>query len=182
VTHAVVLSSVGAHLPERTGPILGLRSFEQKLREVPGLNALVLRPCSFMENFLAQVGVIQMFGMMAGAARADLREAMIATRDIGTVGERDLTATETATAIGNAIGRPGLAYMQAPDEQVKMGMMQMGLSASYVDLILEMIRAMNDGYLAPEEEREPENTTPTSIEQWAAEVFAPAFRGQAATA
>lgn len=201
VTHVVALSSVGAHLPERTGPILGLRSFEQKLRGITGLNALILRPVSFMENLLVQVNIIQMFGMLAGAHRADLKEAMIATRDIGAVaaqalarrvfkkveaiellGERDVTMVEAATIIGNAIGKPDLAYMQLPDEQVRGGMMQMGLSASYVDLILEMIHAMNDGYLKPEEDREPENSTPTTLEQWAADTFAPAFRGQAATA
>ena len=88
VKHAVVLSSIGADKPDKTGPVLGLRSLEHKLGGITGLNALILRPGYFMENLLPQVGVIQSFGMTGGPLRGDLKVAMIATQDIGAAAAR----------------------------------------------------------------------------------------------
>jgi hypothetical protein len=45
-----------------------------------------------------------------------------------------------------------------------------------------MYKAINAGVLIPQEPRSPENTTPTSFEQFVQDVFAPAYRGVAATA
>jgi uncharacterized protein YbjT (DUF2867 family) len=72
VPYAVILSSIGADKTERTGPILGLRSFEQKVGRIPGLNTLSLRANFFLDNFLPQVEVIQTLGFMAGGLRPDL--------------------------------------------------------------------------------------------------------------
>src|SRR5205807_10323621 len=71
VTHAVTLSSVGADKPEKTGPVVGLRKMEMRLAQVRGLNALHLRAGYFMENTLAQIGIIRSFGIMAGAGCAE---------------------------------------------------------------------------------------------------------------
>ena len=60
--YAVILSSVGADKPEKTGPIVGLHNFEQKIGRIASLNALYLRAGYFLENLLAQVQVIQKFG------------------------------------------------------------------------------------------------------------------------
>src|SRR2546429_8753971 len=81
VTHAVTLSSVGADKPEKTGPVVGLRKMEMRLAQVRGLNALHLRAGYFMENTLAQIGIIRSFGIMAGGGRADPPLPLIATRD-----------------------------------------------------------------------------------------------------
>jgi len=200
VAYAVVLSSIGADKPDKTGPVVGLRSLEHKLGGVAGLNALMLRPGYFMENLLPQVGVIQNFGMTAGPLRGDLKVAMIATQDIGAaaadallkldfigqptrelLGQRDVTYQEVAAIIGNAIGRPGLNYAQLPPSQLKPALVQMGMSANMADLLLEMSDAMNSGYMAPLEPRSAHNTTPTSIEAFVAEKFATAFAGKAAS-
>jgi hypothetical protein len=58
VAHAVTLSSVGADKPDKTGPVVGLRKMELRLAQVPRLNALHLRAGYFMENTLAQIGII----------------------------------------------------------------------------------------------------------------------------
>jgi len=47
---------------------------------------------------------------------------------------------------------------------------------------IEMFNAMNTGVLAALEPRSPENSTPTSFEQFVQDVFAPAYHGKAATA
>ena len=201
VPYAVCLSSVGADKPERVGPVNGLHSFEQKINRIPNLNALILRPTYFMENSLMQLKIIQTMGTMGGLLKADLPLAQIATRDIGDyaanallqlnftgkttrelLGQREVSMKETATAFGNAIGKPGLGYSQFPAFAVEMAMKQMGMTAGSVKLMVEMIDAMNSGWMKPLEPRSAENTTPTSIEIFAAEVFAPAYQGKAASA
>ena len=201
VTHVVALSSFGADKAEKTGPVLGLHNLEQKLNTLPGLNAVYLRAGYFMENLLPQVQVIRNFGIVGGPLRADLRLPMIATRDIGAIaaellrkqdfvgkqahellGQRDLDCREAASVIGNAIERPGLAYMQLPPQQLKPALTQMGMSSSMADLLLEMSEALNSGYMVALEPRSAQNTTPTSIETFVAEEFVPRFQGKAAGA
>lgn len=201
VKHVVTLSSVGADKPEKTGPVAGLHYMEERFAGIPKLNVLHLRPGYFMENTLAQVGIIQGFGMMAGPLRADLPLAMIATKDIGAVageallqlnfsgkqtrellGPREITYLEVARIVGTAIGRPALAYIQLPAEQVIMAMTQMGMSKNFATLICEMSDALNNGYMRPLAPRSEKNTMPTSFETFVQEVFLPAFKGQAASA
>src|ERR1051325_10348481 len=84
VDYVVSLSSIGADKPQGTGPVAGLHYLEQTLNRIPGLNALHLRAAYFMENTLAQIGIIQTMDTTAGPLRPDLKLPMIATRDIGT--------------------------------------------------------------------------------------------------
>jgi uncharacterized protein YbjT (DUF2867 family) len=201
VKQAVALSSVGADKPEKTGPVVGLRRLEEKLESIGGLNVLFLRAGYFMENILPQVGVIQSFGNMAGPVRAELPLPMIATRDIGAaaaealtrrdiqgkqrrelLGARDVSYTQVAKVVGAAIGKPNLQYQQVGAAQLKPALMQMGMSANMVDLLLEMSDALNSGYMRALEPRSAQNTTPTTIETFVAEVFVSAFRAQAARA
>jgi len=199
VKYAVVLSSVGADKPDKTGPVVGLYNLERKLGAISGLNALYLRPAAFMENLLSQVGVIKAFGTMAGPVKGDLPIPMIATRDIGDAaadallqldfqgkstrelqGARDVTNIEAAKIIGAAIGKPDLTYKQMSAAQLKPGFVQMGMSSNMADLLLELAEAQNSGHLRVLEPRSPRNTTSTTLETFAAEVFAPAYRGQKA--
>jgi uncharacterized protein YbjT (DUF2867 family) len=199
VEHAVVLSSFGADKPHKTGPVVGLHNLEEKLNGIPGLNALYLRAGYFMENILPQVGVIKSFGDMAGPVKGDLPLPMIATRDIGAAaaeallkldfegkrprelqGARDVTYVEVARIVGSAIGKPDLAYSQMPAAQLKPALMQMGMSSSMADLLLEMADALNSGYMKMLEPRSRENTTPTTLETFVTEVFVPTYRGEKA--
>jgi uncharacterized protein YbjT (DUF2867 family) len=199
VKHAVALSSFGADKPDRTGPVLGLHTLEEKLNGIAGLNALYLRAGYFMENILSQVGVIQSFGVIAGPVRPDLALPLIATRDIGTAaaeallkldfngkhtrelqGVRDVTYNDVAKIVGAAIGKPDLKYMQMPAAQLKPALTQMGMSSNMVDLLLEMAESLNSGHMKMLQPRSPANSTPTTFETFVAEVFVPAYRGKAA--
>jgi len=201
VEYVVSLSSVGADKPEGNGPVAGLHYLEQTINRIPSLNALHLRPAYFMENTLAQIGIIQTMNTTAGPLRPDLTMPMIATRDIGTaaasallalnfsdkqtrelLGERDLSYAEAASIIGKAVGKPELKYVQLPDEQIRGAFLQMGMSANVADLILEMSAALNSGHMKPLEERTAENTTPTSFESFVEQEFVPAYRGKATSA
>jgi uncharacterized protein YbjT (DUF2867 family) len=199
--YAICLSSFGADKSERVGPVNGLHTFEQKIQRIPNLNALILRPAWFMENHLAQVKIIQTMGTTGGLLKGDLAIPQIATRDIGDyaaeaflqlkftgkttrelLGQRDVSMKETATVFGKAIGKPSLGYSQFPGFAVEMAMKQMGMSGSLAKLMVEMNDALNTGWMKALEPRSAENTTPTSIETFATELFVPAFHGKAAGA
>jgi len=201
VRHVVALSSMGADKAEKVGPVVGLYNLEKKVGAIAGLNVLFLRAGYFMENLLPQAGLIQSMGMTAGPLRADLRVPMIATRDIGAaaadslskldftgkqtrelLGARDVTYSEVARIIGAAIAKPDLTYKQLPAAQLKPALMQMGMSASMADLLLEMSDSLNSGYMKALEPRSPKNTTLTTLETFVSEVFVPAYRGKAARA
>jgi uncharacterized protein YbjT (DUF2867 family) len=198
IKYTVVLSSVGADKSQGTGPVTGLHSLEKKLEGIAGLNALFLRPGYFMENVLPQAGVIKSMGMMAGPVKEDLPLQMIATRDIGAYaaeallklgftgkstqelqGPRDVTYLEIAKIVGASIGKEDLTYKQVPAAQLKLVLMQMGMSANMADLLLELADALNSGHMKMLEARSSANATPTTIESFVAEVFLPAYRGRA---
>ena len=199
--YAVHLSSYGAQVPEGTGPIAGLHSSEQKLNAIRDLTVLHLRAAYFMENNLAAIGMIHGIGMFGGALLPDLKLPMIATPDVGDyaaqrlldldfsgkqtrelLGERDLSMTEATAVIARGIGKPDLRYEQFPYDQVQQVLTQMGIPPKGAALYIEMYKAINAGVLIPLEPRSPQNSTPTSFEQFVHDVFAPAYHGKAPTA
>jgi uncharacterized protein YbjT (DUF2867 family) len=198
ISHVVLLSSIGAQHANKTGPIQALHTFEEKLKQVPNLNALFLRPGPFMENFLMLIPLVHSMGFLAGGIDHDVKMPMIATHDIGLVaaealqrrdftgfstrelhGPRDISHDEAAKAIGAAIGKPKLSYKHFPAFLIEQGMKQMGIPGKTAGLMSEMNEAANDGRLKPLEERSAKNTTPTAIEDWAREVFLPAYNAKA---
>ena len=199
--HVVALSSIGADKPDKTGPVAGLHVLENRFSRIPGLNLLLLRAGYFMENTLAQAGIIKTMGAAAGPVRPDLKLPMIATRDIGAfaaeallnlqftgtqrpelLGQRDLSYTEVATIIGKAIGKPELGYVQAPDEQLRPALKQMGMSENVANQILELAAALNSGHVRALEPRTPRNTTPTSYETFVDAELVPVYQGRSVAA
>lgn len=201
VQYAVALSSFGADKRERTGYVAALSRFEQKLRQIAGLNLTCLRAGYFMENTLAFVGMLHAMGKTRGPLRPDLKLPMIATRDIGAcaadvllklnfrgkqtrelLGQRELDMNEATAIIGRAIGKPDVEYTHLPPEHVRPGLLQIGMSANMVELLLEMSDSLNSGHIRAIEKRSSENTTPTSFEAFVADLFMPLYRGTSRTA
>jgi uncharacterized protein YbjT (DUF2867 family) len=201
VRYVVSLSSFGADKADKTGPVLGLHLREERLNAIAGLNVLHVRAGYFMENTLAQIGIIKSMGVAAGPLRGELELPMIATRDIGAfaaerlalldfngsqthelLGERNISMAEAAGIIGRAIGRPQLSYVRVPNEQVMEAFRQMGASESTAKLMIEMTGALNSGHMASLEKRTTENSTPTSFEIFVKQEFAPQFLGKRASA
>jgi len=194
VKYVVNLSSQGAHLPERTGPIKGLHDQEERLNKLEGVNVLHLRPTYFMENLLMNIDLIRKMNIMGSAIRGDVKFAMIATKDIAAyaaerlikrdftgksvadlLGERDLTLNEAAVIIGKKLGKPDLAYVAFPYEDAEKGMVAMGLTPDMSRLYVEMSKALNDGLFAVNIPRTKQNTTPTAFEAFADD-FAAAYQ------
>ncbi len=190
VKYVVNISSNGAHTTENNGPIAGLARFEKKLNALADISILHLRPTYFMENQFATIGLIKNMGITGSSAKGDIPIPMIATQDIAKVvaekllalnftgttvlpllGARDVSFSEAATIIGNAIGKPELQYIQFPADQAKQGMMQAGLNAAWADSYNEMNEGMGLGVMNSET-RTPEATTPTTLEEFAKTTFA----------
>ncbi len=194
VEHVLFLSSHGAHLAENTGPIKGLHDVEQQLNELDDVNVLYLRPTYFMENLLANVGMIKNMGIIGSEIKGDVKFSMIATQDIALVaadhlikrdfsgksvhellGERDVSLQEVTKIFGGEIGKPDLNYIQLSSEDAKKGMMESGLSDDVSDQLLELGQAITSGIIAVNQPRTAENTTDTSIEEFA-EFFAQVYK------
>lgn len=195
VPHVVTLSSIGAHLPDGTGPILGVHDLESKFERLPDAGVVHLRPAYFMENHLYGIPVIRGNGIYGSPIRPDVPIPMVATKDIGDIaaqvlrkkaspgksvryllGPRDLTMAEAARILGETIGNPKLPYVQFSERDARKAMAEMGMSDSLVSAMLEMYRGFNAGKILPTVERGAGNTTPTTLEEFARNVFMPAYR------
>jgi len=198
VRYVVNLSSQGAHLTDKTGPIAGLHDQEQRLDKLIGVNVLHLRPTYFMENLLMNIDMIRKMNIMGSAVRGDVKFAMIAAKDIAAyaaerlvkrnftgssvvdlLGERDLSLNEAAAIIGKKLGKPDLAYVAFPYEDAEKGMVAMGLTPDMSKLYIEMSKALNNGLFAVNIGRTKENTTKTSFEIFA-DQFAAAYKSATA--
>jgi len=125
-------------------------------------------------------------GIMGSPVKGDLSFPIVATKDIAAVvaqrlltlkftgntieyvlGERDLSYNEIAKVIGLAIGRPDLKYVMFPYEDAAKAMVQAGfVSENVAGLLNGLARAMNDGSALNAYQRTPENSTPTTIEDF----------------
>jgi len=198
VTQVVNLSSIGGHLSAGTGPIKGLHDNEERFNTLERVNVIHLRPAFFMENLLLGVDVIKNMGVNGSGVDPKVGLPMIATRDIAAVaadlmeqggfngksvrellGPGDLSMPDATTAIGRAIGKDDLKYVQLSYENVRTAMLGLGMSGSVVDEIIEMYHGMNEGIIRGLEERSAENTTPTTIDEFAVTIFAAAYNGAA---
>ena len=201
VPYVVNLSSIGAQHAEKTGPIVGLHNQEEKLNRIAGLNVLHLRAAYFMENLLMSIPPLRSMGMLPGGLTSDMPMPWIATKDIGEYaatrlaardfsgsstqelhGQRDISMKEAASIVGKSIGKPNLGYMQVPFMMLEPALVQMGLPKKTATLLIEMWKGANAGLIVPQEQRSAENTTPTTIESFVTEVFAPAYLGKTAGA
>jgi uncharacterized protein YbjT (DUF2867 family) len=193
VRFVVSLSSIGAHLAEKNGPIRGLHNQEVRLNNLNALHAVHLRPAHFMENLLWSIPTIQSLGINGSPLRGDLPIPMVATRDIGAkaaeflagltfqghtafefFGPRLVTMREATTILGKAIGKPDLQYVQFPYEDAEKAMVKAGLSPDAARLMIEMNRSFNEGFIRPTQPMIQDHLGTTNIETFA-KTFTAAF-------
>jgi uncharacterized protein YbjT (DUF2867 family) len=192
VKYVVNLSSIGAEHTSGTGPVVGLHKLEERLNRIEGLNVLHLRCAYFMENLLANMGLINSRGIIGSPVRGDMSLPMIATRDIASVaadrlvkrnfsgssirvlwGERDLSMIEATSIIAAKINKPNLAYVMFSSDDVDKGFASAGLSPDMGRWYVEMSKAF--GRVTESVKRSPQNTTWTSFEQFCDEAILPVY-------
>lgn len=160
VPYIVNLSSMGAHLPEGAGPVSGLYYLEQMLNNVPGLNALHLRPGYFYQNFYGFLDMIKHMGVLAQPLEADYAFTMVHTSDIANVvaqrllaldfkgnsvqfisGPRNYSFGEGAALIGKATGTE-VPFVSSTTEQAVEGMIGAGLPAAIAEGYGDLYKAI----------------------------------------
>jgi uncharacterized protein YbjT (DUF2867 family) len=193
IKYVVNLSSQGADIPEGTGPIKGLHDQEGRLNKLEGVNILHIRPTYYMENLFMYIPMIKNMNMAGSAIRGNQKFAMIAAKDIAAfvadrlikkdftgksvndlLGQRNVSMNEVITILGKKINKPDLKYVQFSYEDAEKGLVAAGVSEDLSRLLIEMSRALNEGLFAVNVQRTKENTTATSIEEFAdtfAEVY-----------
>ncbi|MCK9423654.1 MAG: SDR family NAD(P)-dependent oxidoreductase [Bacteroidales bacterium] len=187
IRYAVLLSSIGAHLRNGAGVVDGLGAMEEFFKGLKEVNVLNLRPSYFLENLYGQIGTIKAMGIMGSSVKGDISLPIVATRDIAAIatkrllelafrgntieyvlGSRDISYDEIASIVGKAIGKPDLRYVQFSYEDAKNAMVQSGfVSENVAELFNGLSKGMNNGTALNAHHRTAENTTLTSIEEFA---------------
>lgn len=162
VPHVAWLSSVGAHVPQGTGPVAGQHRAEQVLRALPHTRCTFVRAAYFVENWAASLGMVQQ-GVVPGFLQVDRPLDLVAARDVGRIGAEALlepaaehrvieiggppaTPAEVARVLGELLGRP-LGAVEVPLEAVVPTFTGMGSSADVAGLYREMYAAIARGVI-----------------------------------
>ena len=154
-----------------TGFILGSHQVEGILNELPGVALTHLRPGSFYYNLYGFVPMIKGMGLMgsnyggddkivwahpvdiAAAAAEELTQA--AGPRVRYVASDERTATDTARALGAAIGQPDLQWLTFSDEQTRDGLEKNGIPARVAALFVELGASIHHGTLRQGYDRHP---------------------------
>ncbi|HVW95298.1 MAG TPA: NAD(P)H-binding protein [Mucilaginibacter sp.] len=186
VKHIVNLSSIGADLPSGTGPIAGMHQVEEALNALEGVVIKHLRPASFYYNFFNNIGMIKHAGILGANYPADTRLVLVHPKDIADaafeeitspfagnkvryVASDEKTAGEVTAILGNAIGKPGLPWVQFTDEESIAGMQQGGLSEDVARNLTEMGSAMRSGIVWEDYDRHKPDLSGRKFEAFAIE-------------
>lgn len=196
VKRVVAISAIGVVPPTGIGPAAPNGELEGILKSIKGLSVVAIRPAFLMENHMGAIALIKQAGINGSAVRGSIPFAMISTRDIAAVaadyllvptfqgyivrellGPRDYTYREATSILGAAIGRPDLPYVEMPYDGLKRGLLSAGFSADAADALVQLQSALNEGRVQRLVSRGKESTTPATLEDFARDVFAPAFNG-----
>ena len=186
VKNVVNLSSMGAHMPERCGPVSGLFFVEKSLNALEGVNVKHLRPGFFYPNFLANVGMVKHMGIIGGNYGEGATLVIVHPEDIAEVAAEELlslsfkgksvryiasdekTTNEVAAILGKAIGKPELPWVNFKDEETFGGMVQAGLPEEIAKNYAEMGSAMRSGEMISDYlKNKPAEFGKKKLEHWA---------------
>jgi uncharacterized protein YbjT (DUF2867 family) len=163
VPHVVLLSSIGAHLPEGHGPVRTVYNLEQQLQKA-GVPSTFVRPGYFVENWGAVLHPVKQDSVLPTFFRADQAVPMVSTPDIGAVAARalldgprdfraielsgptDPTSNDVAAAFSKLLGR-SINAVEAPLEAVVPTFTSFGISQNVAELYREMYEGFASGHL-----------------------------------
>lgn len=163
VKHAVVLSSIGAHMINGAGPVDGLAYLEQKLNKAESLTAHYLRPSYFYYNLFQQAGMIKQAGIAGSAQPATHKLLLTHTSDIAEAAAKallgldfthasvqyiasdDRSWQEITDVLTASVGKAGIPFIEFTDEQSYEGMLQAGLNKTIAQGYTEMGKALRSG-------------------------------------
>lgn len=164
VKNVVNLSSIGAHLDGGTGPIAGVHDVELILNTLDGVTVKHLRAGFFYVNFFHNIDMIKHAGILGANYAADSELKMTHPEDIAETAFQAITTpfgksgvqyvvssehtlAEVTAALGAAIGKPELPWVEFTDGQNYDGMVQAGMPEEIAKVYTEMGVAVRTGIL-----------------------------------
>lgn len=162
VKKVVMLSSIGADVPEGTGPIEGLYHIEQIYNQLEGISITYLRAGYFYTNYYNDVPLIKNAGIIGSNLPATASIPLVHPADIAIAAAEELQQTATgsklryivsdyraaadvAATLGAAIGKPELPWVAFTDEEALQGMTQAGVPAEIAGLYTAMGASLKSG-------------------------------------
>jgi uncharacterized protein YbjT (DUF2867 family) len=171
VKRVVNLSSIGAHLEQGSGILLGAHDVEKILNELSSDVAIThLRPTSFYYNLFGYVETIKAVGSIVANYGADDKIPWVSPIDIAAViaeeiatplggkkvryvASEELTGNETASILGTAIGKPDLKWIIISDAQMRGDLESAGMNPQIAAGLVEMYASLHSGVLAEDYNR-----------------------------
>lgn len=117
------------------------------------IEALVARSTPAAASTPATAGGSAAPGSIPVAAGGSTLPAGTALRKIRYVGSDELTCSETARILGEAIGKPDLKWLIIPGEQMLGGLIAAGMKADIAAGLVEMYAAVHDGRMREDYDR-----------------------------
>lgn len=175
VPSVVFLSSVAAHVPAGTGPIVTAYRAEQALRGIAP-SVTFVRAAYFVENWGSVIGLAKAQGILPNYGPVDVKFSQVSSRDIGAAiasallnpadgtkvvelaGREDWSVQDVAAALSSLLGRPVQA-VSAPVESAHEGLKQAGVPEPMAGLYAEMYAGLAKGLVRWETNHQVRGTT-----------------------
>jgi uncharacterized protein YbjT (DUF2867 family) len=193
IKNVVMLSSIGAHMGNGAGPIDGLADMEKKLGALENVNVKFLRPSYFYYNLFSMIPLVKNMNI-AGSNFGNSGEKLVLTHtsDIAEalsdellhlnftghssryIASDEKDVNDIAAVLGNAVGKPGVAWVTFTDEQALEGMLQAGLQQSIAEGYVQMGKSLRTGQIQEDYWKNKPVLGKVKLEDFAKE-FAAAF-------
>ncbi len=166
VGHVVNLSAIGAHRADGPGPTGASYYVEQQLNALADTHVMHLRPGMFYTNFLGSIPLIryqQLIGNnfddtvqlvlshpedIAAAAFEALDTLAFTGKQVQYIAGDEQNGGTIARVLGQAVGKPDLAWTAFPDEALLQALQQNGMSEQMAKVyIIEIGVALRSGNL-----------------------------------
>jgi uncharacterized protein YbjT (DUF2867 family) len=164
VKRVIHLSSIGAHLSQNTGIILGHHAVENILKQLSGVAITHMRPTAFFYNLNSFIPIIKHTGSISANYGAEDKVVWVSPLDIASaiakeitiplvgrkvkyVASEELTCNEVASILGGVIGKPDLEWTIISNEQLQARLEKVGMNPSLAAGLVEMNASMHSGEL-----------------------------------
>jgi uncharacterized protein YbjT (DUF2867 family) len=165
VKRVVNLSTIGANLEEGSGILIGAHHVEGILNAINADVAIThMRPASFYYNLYGYVNAIKSNNIIAAnygaddivpwvspidiaAAVAEELEATPTERNVRYVASEEMSCSNTAKVLGEAIGKPDLQWVIISSEQMLGALTAAGMNPKIAAGLVEMYNGLHTGLL-----------------------------------
>jgi uncharacterized protein YbjT (DUF2867 family) len=167
VKRVVHLSSIGAHTGKGTGILVFHYNVERIMSTLPAdVSITTMRPVGFYYNLFSFIDTIKAQGAIVSNYGGDEVEPWVSPVDIAAavaeelvsgvggglrnvryVASDEVSPNQAAAILGSAIGKPDLAWVAIPDEQLLSGLKGMGMNAQFAEGYVEMNASRRGGVL-----------------------------------